>query len=39
VYERPTARRYTATYKARILTECERLDKAGKDAFITAGSR
>ncbi|WP_326633398.1 hypothetical protein OIE67_48615 [Nonomuraea fuscirosea] len=34
VRERAVARRYTAAYKARILEEYERLDKAGKGALL-----
>ncbi|MFI9597698.1 hypothetical protein [Nonomuraea sp. NPDC052265] len=34
VRERVTARRYTAAYKARILEEYDRLDKAGKGALL-----
>ncbi|MEU6997214.1 hypothetical protein [Nonomuraea sp. NPDC046570] len=34
VRERATARRYTAAYKARILEEYDRLDKAGKGALM-----
>ncbi|MGP3965901.1 transposase [Nonomuraea sp. 3N208] len=34
VHERAGARRYTAAYKARILEEYDRLDKAGKGALM-----
>jgi transposase-like protein len=34
VRERAGARRYTAAYKARILEEYDRLDKAGKGALM-----
>lgn len=34
VRERASARRYTAAYKARILEEYDRLDKAGKGALL-----
>ncbi len=34
VADRPRTRRYTAAYKARILEEYDRLDKAGKGALM-----
>lgn len=34
VHERATVRRYSAAYKARILEEYDRLDKAGKGALM-----